>query len=502
MNQEAQQENFEEELEMPEQHMTDDEFLYARRAMNVGQMDVFLFITRSISEQLNNQSDERLRLFITGNAGTGTTFLFNLLKSQVNRCYGKQVVKVSALAGVAARLVGGSTLHSTLKLPVQKDSRIVQMPILTGNYLRLMRQQWQHTEFLFIDEISMVPYEMLCMLDSRLKQLKNNELLFGGINICVFGDLMQLPPVRGNQVFDQPSRFIPATHLWRSFSLIELTENMRQQGSTTFKDLLNALRIGELQSEHLAILMNRLNKEPTGEFVIEKALRIYPTNQQVYNHNKTVLEHFRARGVTINKIIAQDSLVDSTQKNDNIDLNNIIPSDINKTGGLPKKLEIFVGAKVMLRYNVDASKGLVNGAIGHITEIIWPCFRRALMYDTDIPSVRIDFGKDGAHLIQPKTVQFPAKYSHGTAERRMLPIILCWACTVHKMQGSTVDHAVVYLGSKLFAAGQAYVALSRVKSLEGLLIEELDCSKLTGKRPCNNDALNEMHRLRNLSRDY
>lgn len=155
----------------------------------------------------------------------------------------------------------------------------------------------------------------------------------------------------------------------------------------------------------------------------------------------------------------------------------------------------------MLRYNVDVSKGLVNGAIGHITEIIWPCFRRAQMYDTDIPSVRIDFGKDGVHLIQPKSVQFPAKYSHGTAERRMLPIVLCWACTVHKMQGSTVDHAVVYLGSKLFAAGQAYVALSRVKSLEGLLIEELDCSKLTGKRPCNNDALSEMNRLRNLASD-
>lgn len=88
-------------------------------------------------------------------------------------------------------------------------------------------------------------YEM--MVNSRLRQLKNNEFLFGGINICVFGDLMQLPPVRRNQVFDQPARFIPATLLWRSFLFIELIENMRQQGSTTFKDLLNALRIGELQ---------------------------------------------------------------------------------------------------------------------------------------------------------------------------------------------------------------------------------------------------------------
>ena len=65
----------------------------------------------------------------------------------------------------------------------------------------------------------------------------------------------------------------------------------------------------------------------------------------------------------------------------------------------------------MLRYNVDVYKGLVNGAVGHITEIIWPGFRRAQMYNTDVPSVRIDFGKDDVHLIQPMTVQFPAKYS-------------------------------------------------------------------------------------------
>ena len=142
--------------------------------------------------------------------------------------------------------------------------------------------------------------------------------------------------------------------------------------------------------------------------------------------------------------------------------------------------------------NIDVKLGVVNGATGHITEIIWPHFRREQAYEEDVPSIKINFGTDGVHTIHPHSVQFPAKYSYGTIERRMLPLILSWATTVHKMQGLTVDHAVVYLGKKKFAEGQAYVALSRVKSLEGLQIEELECSKLTGDLPCNKSALTEM----------
>ncbi|GIY76445.1 ATP-dependent DNA helicase [Caerostris darwini] len=164
--------------------------------MNIDQRQLFILITESIKNQLNG-SNEREKIFLTGGAGTGKTFLFNLMKNQVNRCYGKSVVNVDAFTGVAARLIGGSTLHRLLKLPVQKDGVIVSMSLLTGNYLRVMRQLWQNVEFLFIDEISMVPYEMLFMIDSRLRQLKSPNACFGGINVLLIGDLMQLPLVRG-----------------------------------------------------------------------------------------------------------------------------------------------------------------------------------------------------------------------------------------------------------------------------------------------------------------
>ncbi|GLV40895.1 hypothetical protein CBL_08469 [Carabus blaptoides fortunei] len=117
------------------------------------------------------------------------------------------------------------------------------------------------------------------------------------------------------------------------------------------------------------------------------------------------------------------------------------------------------------------------------------------MYETATPSVRLDFVNDGIHEIQPKCIQFPAKFSYGTAERRMLPLVLSCASTLHKMHGSSIGYAVIYLGSKLFVAGQTYVAL--VRSLDGVRIEELNCSELSGKKSCNIDTLAELDRMRN-----
>jgi hypothetical protein len=241
--------------------------------------------------------------------------------------------------------------------------------------------------------------------------------------------------------------------------------------------------------------MSKTLKEPTGEFALNKAIRIYPTRKMVEDHNNSVLQYYRSQGTRIYKIESQDRIIDSGRNADKIDMSKVVSNDINKTGGLKKEMEIFLGAKVMLRANISVEKGLVNGAIGNITEIHWPNFRRDQI-DKDIPDLSIDFGPDGIHRIEPRCVEFDGKLNYGKVERRQLPIILCWACTVHKMQGCTVDHAVVYLGPALFETGQAYVALSRVRSLEGVRIVELDCSKLTGKKPCNEECLQEMERMR------
>ncbi|GFQ80481.1 uncharacterized protein TNCT_83681 [Trichonephila clavata] len=90
-------------------------------------------------------------------------------------------------------------------------------------------------------------------------------------------------------------------------------------------------------------------------------------------------------------------------------MDNFVSGDINKTGGLQKELEIFYRARVMLRSKINIEQGLINGlTMGIITELVWPLFRCDQIYDTDIPSVRIDFGKDGVHLIKPKSMQFSA----------------------------------------------------------------------------------------------
>lgn len=172
--------------------------------MNDRQRDLFNLIKEKIEEQVKGYGD-RVRMFISGSAGTGKTFMINLIREQIRRSYGgkNNSVKVGAYTNRSAMMIEGQTLHSLFKLKYETGPPKT-FDKLTDDELEVKRPEWLQTQFLIIDDILMVSYEMLEHFDSCLQQLKASSELFGGINILLFGDLMMLPPVGGarNYVFD------------------------------------------------------------------------------------------------------------------------------------------------------------------------------------------------------------------------------------------------------------------------------------------------------------
>lgn len=186
--------------------MPNDVFINSIRGLNIQQQNLFQKVSVAVEADLNGTNDQLL-LFITGGADSGKSYLLKLLVEQIVRCYASTVdpllkpkfVEVASLTGVAARQIFGKTLHSVFLLPIEKGNSM-SYKRLSGNKLEQERRKWRHISWLIIDEISMVSYENLRIIHLRLQEYKNNDKLFGGVNLLLFGDIMQLPPVKINNV--------------------------------------------------------------------------------------------------------------------------------------------------------------------------------------------------------------------------------------------------------------------------------------------------------------
>ncbi|XP_048257841.1 uncharacterized protein LOC125383536 [Haliotis rufescens] len=443
------------------------------RSMNEEQADVFYKIRQWCLDKKNGKNPDAFKLFLTGGAGTGKSHLIKAICYESTRLLAPiqsnpddMSVLLVAPTGVAAFNINASTIHSALSIGI--DAKLPYQP-LGEEKVNSLRSKLQSIHILIIDEISMVDHKLLSYIHGRLRQIKQTSDYspFGNVSVIAVGDFYQLPPVKGRPLYVGTNGY----DLWNdNFTVTELTTIMRQK-DPAFAQLLNRLRTRKRSQPLETSDINMLKRQETGEDDAD-CIHIFATNAQVDEFNVTALHSKCTDPISIQaQDFSRNLKTGKLEKREN-------PHVKVYNSVLQKSLFVAIGARVMITKNIDTSDGLVNGVFGTISHIsltdgeAFPS-RIYVVFDNDKVSHKLRNLKETASALQTNSTPIAPleeTVSNNGGIRRQFPLKLAWACTIHKVQGITVNKAVVSLG-KIFAAGQAYVALSRVSSLGGLIIE-------------------------------
>ena len=396
----------------------------------------FVYKLNEEQEAVMNEIDKKHNVFITGPGGTGKSFLIKHIKRYLEEK--SKVVAVTSLTGMASLLIGegARTIHSWSGIGI--GNRSVDDYF---NFIRVKnkkaREAWRRTDVLIIDEISMMSDELFEKLDMLGKLLRwENSKPFGGIQILCFGDFYQLPPINTKFVFESP--------LWnQTLDSVVSLDTIYRQKDPSFQKMLNEVRSGEVSDETDELLKSRLNLDYSSE-------EIQPT--KIFSR-RDMVDKINSEG--LNKIEGESKLYKIVTKgkvhNDSIKK---ALERMDDSAQYEKELVLKVGAQVMLIANVNQELGLVNGRLGIVTDMnaLWVTVRFKCGYETKIDTHEWKL-EDNENI-----------------SRCQIPLILAYAITIHKCQGSTLDSAFIDIGSSIFEYGQAYVALSRVKSIDALYL--------------------------------
>jgi len=412
------------------------------------------------TERFINQTNQSV--FLTGKAGTGKTTLLRKIIESTH----KQAVIV-APTGIAALNAGGVTIHSFFSLPfggfipefIQPPQYSSSVKFETKDTLKrhfvfnAQRQQlFRNMELLIIDEVSMLRADLLDAMDWSLRNVRKNNAPFGGVQVLFIGDLLQLPPVVKNEEWNVLRKYYSGMFFFHSKVIqeqpplyIELSTIYRQQDSE-FISVLNNLRNNEISQEDMAVL-NRFVQPDFVPSQHEGYITLTTHNSKADEINSTALKALDG------KSFFYDAEVTDTFPE------HIYPIDF--------KMELKIGAQVMfIKNDISFEKNFYNGKMGIIEalsekEILvhFPEEKRTIEVQT-YEWENIKYSMDSATGEITEEVQ--GTFVH-------YPLKLAWAITVHKSQGLTFDKAVLDV-SQVFAPGQAYVALSRLRSLQGLVL--------------------------------
>lgn len=382
--------------------------------------------------------------FLTGKAGTGKTTFLRTLKEQSNKCS-----IIVAPTGVAAINAGGVTIHSFFQLPF---SPFIPNTNIKNkfDYSKEKRKIIRTLDLLIIDEISMVRADILDAIDSVLRRFREPQKPFGGVQLLMIGDLQQLTPVVTPEEEELLHNYYETPYFFSSKALrninyvtIELTHVYRQQNKT-FITLLNNIREGKVSEDDLQLLNKRYNpnfRPKEGSDYI----RLTTHNRMAESYNEEQLRNLSATAFTF------------TAKTEGNFPDYNFPTDFNLT--------LKVGAQVMFIRN-DANGRYYNGRIGHVTYVNNEKIQVHCPGEEDVFEVEAETWENTKYTINEKTKQIEAEIQ-GTFKQ--YPLRLAWAITIHKSQGLTFEHAIIDAQAS-FASGQVYVALSRCKTLDGLVL--------------------------------
>lgn len=385
-------------------------------------------------------------IFLTGKAGTGkTTFLKTLKEKSPKR------MVVVAPTGVAAINAGGVTIHSFFQLPL---SPYVPEASFQSKYdfSKEKRSILKTMDLLVIDEISMVRSDLLDAIDNVLRRYRNHKLPFGGVQLLMIGDLQQLAPVVTeqdaqliNKYYDTP--FFFGSHALRqtSYVTIELKQVYRQSDEQ-FLQLLNNIREGKATAQDYALLNQRCQPHfsPNDK---EGYIRLTTHNNMAKRYNEEQLKKLDSPARTFNAKI-EGTFPEYAY-----------PTDV--------ELTLKVGAQVMFVKNDPSPAHLFyNGKIGHITQIGEDRITVQCPEDDYKIEVEAMDWENAKYVLNEKTKEIETEVMGMFSQ---YPLRLAWAITIHKSQGLTFERAIID-ASLSFASGQVYVALSRCKTLEGLIL--------------------------------
>ena len=376
-------------------------------------------------------------VFLTGSAGAGKTYTLN---QYINYLKARKVsVAITASTGIAATHMNGMTIHTWAGIGI-KDF-LSEEDLKRMKERKYLKEHLENAQVLIIDEISMLHAKQLNLVNQVLKYFKESDEAFGGIQVIVAGDFFQLPPVGRNDERNR-DKFCFMSDAWveAKFRVCYLTEQHRQ-GNDYLNDILNAIRAQAIGTEHRNALQGTRHQE------------IGDTYTRLYTHNMDVDSiNFRHLNEIDNEPRQFDAQCDGNDK---------LIETLKSSVRAPETLTLKKHAKVMfVKNNFDL--GYINGSLGEV-----------IGFEEDdefgvLPKVKLTDGT--TLLVEPETWSVDNEAGKTIASFQQIPLRLAWAITIHKSQGMTLEAAEIDL-SHTFEKGQGYVALSRLKTLDGLRLK-------------------------------